>query len=145
MRKKTLGGVLRQARYELSLTQRELARQVGVKASHIAYLEGGKRRPSLPLIKRIANALGLDRRELLFLSHPESKDLVGSLDRPGATKPGDSWKRFSSNRALLRRLQVTPAEFRLLRQVSLLEHVSSYQHFVFVLNSVRQAAVPNDD
>ncbi len=144
MTRKTLGGVLKQARHELRLTQHELASRVGVKASHIAYLESGKRRPSLPLVKRIANALGLDRRELLFLAHPESKYLVGSVDRHAATKANDSWRKFASNRAVLKRHNVTPSELRLLKQVSLLEPVASPNHFLFILNSIRQAAVPKD-
>ncbi len=141
---KTLRGMLKQARRELGMTQRELGKQIGVQASHIAYIETGKRRPSLSLVGRIADALGLDRRELLFLCHPESKYLVGTQAEPGSTKATDSWKRFASDRALIRRHRVTRAELKLLKQVSLLANVSSHQHFIFVLNSIRQAAVPND-
>jgi transcriptional regulator with XRE-family HTH domain len=32
------------------MTQRELATAVGIKASHIAYIENSRRRPSIPLI-----------------------------------------------------------------------------------------------
>ena len=126
------------------MTQRDLGRLTGVKASHIAYIETGKRRPSLSLVGRIADALGLNRRELLFLCHPESRYLVGASANPAAAKPTDSWKRFASNRPLLRRNHITRAELRLLKQVSLLEDVSSYQHFIFILNSIRQAAVQDD-
>jgi transcriptional regulator with XRE-family HTH domain len=145
MSRKTLHEVLTRARRELGMTQRELASQVGVKPSHIAYIENGKRKPSLRLATRIADALGLNPRELLFLFHPELKYLVGASDNPPSTKKKtDSWQRFSSNRALLKRHQVTRAELSLLKQVSLLEPVSSSQHFVFILTSIRQAAVPND-
>lgn len=144
MSSKTLRGMLKRARRELGMTQRDLGKQIGVQASHIAYIETGKRRPSLSLVGRIADALGLDRRELLFLCHPESKYLVGTTANPATKKPSDSWQRFVSDHALLRRHHVTPAELRLLKQVSLLENVSSYQHFVFILNAVRQAAVPSD-
>jgi transcriptional regulator with XRE-family HTH domain len=144
MRGKTLREVMTGARRELGMTQRDLARQTGVKASHIAYIENRKRKPSLPLVRRIAEALGLDPRELLFLSHPELKYLVDEFTNPGSTKPTDSWQRFVSNRALLRRHHVTRDELKLLKQVSLLAPVSSSQHFVFVLTSIRQAAVPID-
>ncbi len=144
MTRKTLRGMLKRARRELGMTQRELARQTGVEPSHIHYIENGKRRPSLPLVRRIADALGLNRRELLFLCHPESRYLVGAFANPTLAKRTDSWQRFASNRALLKRHHITPAELRLLKQVSLLEDVSSYQHFIFVINSIRQAAVPND-
>jgi hypothetical protein len=34
---------------------------------------------------------------------------------------------------------VTPGELKVLKQVSLLEDVSSPKHFIFVLNAIRQA------
>ena len=40
-------------------TQRELARLVGIKASHIAYLENGRRLPSLRLLVRLAKELNV--------------------------------------------------------------------------------------
>jgi transcriptional regulator with XRE-family HTH domain len=64
MNKRTLGQIIKQKRLELALTQRELANQLGVKASHVAYIESGRRKPSLTLIRRIADALGLDRQEI---------------------------------------------------------------------------------
>jgi transcriptional regulator with XRE-family HTH domain len=141
MTKKTLGEALRKRRETLGMTQRELAHEVGVKASHIAYLESGQRGPSLPLIGRLADTLGLDRRELFFLSHPDAKNLVGALGENAKTKPTDAWRRFASNRALLRRHRVTRDELRVLKQVSLIEHVSYPSHFLFILTSIRQAAV----
>ena len=74
MKKKTnLGAVIKEARESLGLTQRGLAAKVGVKASHIAYIEGNRRRPSLPLVRNLAVVLGLDRREMLFLSYPDAQ------------------------------------------------------------------------
>jgi len=40
---------------------------------------------------------------------------------------------------MLRRYSVTRAELKVLKEVSLLEHVSSPRHFLFVLNAIRQA------
>jgi transcriptional regulator with XRE-family HTH domain len=145
MIKRTLGVVVKEARIALEMTQRELARALSVKPSHVAYIESGKRRPSLPLLRRISIKLGLNPRELLFLSHPDAKYLAGGLEQPGDFKrTDDSWRRFSSNRALLVRHKVTPAELKVLKRVSLLEHVSDPRHFVFVLNAIRQAAVRDD-
>lgn len=36
------------------MTQRELAAQLGIKASHIAYLETGERRPSMALLQKLS-------------------------------------------------------------------------------------------
>jgi len=40
---------------------------------------------------------------------------------------------------MLRRHGVTRGELKVLKQVSLLQHVSSPKHFLFVLNAIRQA------
>jgi transcriptional regulator with XRE-family HTH domain len=141
MTKKTLGSVIRDARDSQRLTQRVLAEMAGVKASHIAYIENGFRKPSLSLVRRLADALGLNPREMLLLAHPEAKYLIGETGgAPEASRKGDVWRRFASNRALLRRHNVTPAELRVLKQVSLLQDVTSPGHFFFVLNSIRQSA-----
>jgi transcriptional regulator with XRE-family HTH domain len=138
--KPTLGAVIKEARGSLGLTQRGLAAAVGVKASHIAYIEGNQRRPGLPLLRKLAHVLSLDRRELLFLLYPDAQFMVDGSERSGTTKRGkNTWQEFTSNRALLRRHGVTPAELKVLKQVSLLEDVSSPKHFIFVLNAIRQA------
>jgi transcriptional regulator with XRE-family HTH domain len=141
MSKRRLGGVVKEARLRLGMTQRDLAARIGVEASHIAYIENGQRRPSLTLVRRLADTLMLDRRELFFLAHPDAEHLIGSLGAPApAKRTDDAWRLFASNRRVLKRHRVTRAELRLLKQVSMLEHVSSPGHFLFILNSIRQAA-----
>lgn len=76
MQKKTLGTVLREARSRGNLTQRELASDVDIKASYVAYLEQDRRRPTIALLLRLAKRLGLDGQEALFLAYPESKALL---------------------------------------------------------------------
>ncbi len=142
MTKKTLGEAIKRGRDALLMTQRELAEKVGVRASHIAYIENGQRGPSLPLLRRIADTLGLDRRELLFLSHPEARILVGSLGDESGSKTKDAWRKFVSNHALIKRHNITRGELRILKQVSLLQKVSYASHFIFILNAIRQAGVP---
>jgi transcriptional regulator with XRE-family HTH domain len=140
MRKRTLGHVLKQRREALGYTQRELARKLGVKASHVAYLENGRRRPSLSLIARIANTLGLEKQDLFVLTHPEARTLIGAQRRPRAVRRGDqAWRDFASNHALHRRHQIKPRELKVLKNVNLLGRVSTPRQFLFILNSIRQA------
>jgi hypothetical protein len=63
----------------------------------------------------------------------------GGARSGAATRGKNAWKEFTSNRVLLRRHGVTPGELKVLKQVSLLEDVSSPKHFIFVLNAIRQA------
>ena len=139
-KKTTLGAMIREARQSHGLAQRGLAAAVGVKASHIAYIEGSRRRPSLPLLRKLAQVLGLDRRELLFLSYPDTKFMIEYGTRSGVAKRGKgAWEQFASNRAMLKRYGITRGELKVLKQVSLLQNVCSAKHFLFVLNAIRQA------
>src|SRR5208283_2028104 len=140
MTKKGPGILIREARNSLRLTQRDLAAMVGVKASHIAYIEGEQRNPSLALLRRIADTLGLNRRELLFMIHPDAKHLTEEPNHESTPGKPDGWRQFSTNQAILRRYNITPAELKVLRQVNALGPVSNPRSFLFVLNSMRMAA-----
>lgn len=145
MIRKRAGAVVKQARRGLGMTQRELAKRVGVQASHIAYIENDRRRPSLNLLGRLADTLGIDRRTLLFLAHPEAIHLLGGITETAPEKvTRGAWQRFASNRRLLVRHKVSRAEIRLLKQVSLLEDVSCPRHFLFVLNAIRQSGTRDE-
>jgi transcriptional regulator with XRE-family HTH domain len=138
MKKQTLGTVIKEARNSLGLSQRQLGEEIGVKGSHIAYIEGGERRPSLHILGSIADVLGLDKNELFLLLHPEAHEFVPAK-RPAEARPNQAWKQFLLSRALLRQNKVTPAELRVLKQVNMLGVVISPRMFMFVLNSIRQS------
>ena len=139
MIKRTLGSVVKEARDGARMTQRELAAAVGVKASHIAYIENGQRKPSISLINRLGETLGLNPTELLVLAHPEAKQIIDGA-RPSVRGDNGAWQRFVSNSALLRRHAITRGELKILKQVAMLEHVAHPGHFIFILNAIRQAA-----
>jgi transcriptional regulator with XRE-family HTH domain len=141
MKKKTLGQVLKGQREILGLTQRELALKLGVKASHVAYLEKDRRRPSLGLVSRIANVLGLEKEPLFLLAHPEASSLLSDRRETAAPSrnPDQVWRDFTSNKAMLARHQVKPNELKVLSQVNLLGKVAAPRHFFFILNAIRQA------
>jgi len=138
MKKRTLGAVVKGARNSLGLSQRQLGEEIGVKGSHIAYIEGGERRPSLHILSSIANVLNLDKNELFLLLHPEAHEFVPER-RAAAPRPNEAWKQFLLSRALLRQNKVTSAELRVLKQVNMLGVVISPRMFLFVLNSIRQS------
>lgn len=136
--KRTLGAVLKEQREALALTQRALAQKVGVRASHIAYLENGRRNPSLSLLGRIAKTLGLNKQGLFLLAFPEAKTLVNPAAPAAPEKPEQAWRRFLSDRALLMRYRVTRREIRVLKHLSLLGSVLSPREFLAVLTLIRR-------
>jgi|HubBroStandDraft_5_1064220.scaffolds.fasta_scaffold380447_1 transcriptional regulator with XRE-family HTH domain len=138
-KKNELGSLIRSQRETFRLTQRELARQLGVKASHVAYIEGGLRRPSLSLVRRLAETLGLNKQKLLLMTYPEARFLISQTPKTSPANPDAAWNEFSSNQAILSQHAVTPAELKVLRQVSLLGRVAAPRNFLYVLNAIRQA------
>lgn len=137
---KGLGKALQKRRHELALTQRQLAARVGVKAAHIAYIEGDRRRPSLGLLSRIADALGFDREKLFTLAHPEASLLIRPKRQVKVSSEKDeAWMKFTRDRSLLARHQVKTNELKILAQVNLLGRVSAPRNYMFILNAIRQA------
>lgn len=95
MRKNRLGDVMRVRREALALSQRELAFRVGVQPTHIGYIESGQRRPSLPLLERIGDVLGVDPRDLFLLSRPDARRLIQPAPEPGPPKRrDDAWQKL---------------------------------------------------
>jgi transcriptional regulator with XRE-family HTH domain len=147
MKKKTLGEVLKARRAMLALTQRQLALKLDVKPSHVAYLEKDRRRPSLALLSRIADVLGLPKESLFVLAHPEASSLLGSQRNaePRTQDPDQVWRDFSGNKAMLARHNIQPREMKVLSQVNLLGKISAPRHFLFILNAIRQAVEDEEE
>jgi transcriptional regulator with XRE-family HTH domain len=132
-----LGEFLKTRREALGLTQRALAQKLGVEASHVAFIESGRRKPSLKLVARIADTLGLDRQELLVLAHPEAKALLTADQIEPAKKTTPSWQRFIKDHALLARYHVTKRELQVLEHLSLLGTALTNKEFLAILTLIR--------
>jgi len=143
-KKHELGPLIRTQREVFRLTQRELARKLGVKASHVAYIEGGLRRPSLSLVRRLAETLGLNKQKLLLMTYPDARFLITPA-KEEPYKPEAVWDEFAGDRAMLSQHSITPDELKVLRQVSLLGRVTSPRNLLFVLNAIRQAVDVDDE
>jgi transcriptional regulator with XRE-family HTH domain len=132
-----LGELLKTRRQALGFTQRGLAEKVGVEPSHVAFIESGRRKPSLKLIARIADVLGVDRQELLVLVHPEAKALLVEPATKLSRKGMPSWQRFIKDHALLARYHVTRRELEVLEQLSMLGTALSAKEFLAILTLLR--------
>lgn len=62
---------IKELRARLSLTQEDLAKQVGVRRETIVFLEKGKYNPSLKLAKQIARALRADIDDVFIFEGDE--------------------------------------------------------------------------
>jgi transcriptional regulator with XRE-family HTH domain len=141
--KNGLGRLIKQKRKELQLTQRALAKKLGVEASHVAYLEGGKRKPSLTLMARLEDALGVSRQQIFLLSHPEAAEVVNPVDRiPSRAERADGWRQLVTDRAFVKRHQITHRELRAFKELSLLGYVLSRHQLLAILTMIRE---PRED
>jgi transcriptional regulator with XRE-family HTH domain len=131
-----LGMTIKRHRAALGLTQRALAQKLEVEASHVAFIESGRRKPSLKLTARLADVLGLDRQDLLVQAHPEAKGFIAET-KPERRKTSPSWRRFIGNKQLLARYNVTDRELRALEGLSFLGTVDSAKEFLAILTLIR--------
>ncbi|MBD2891488.1 hypothetical protein amrb99_03940 [Actinomadura sp. RB99] len=76
----TIGAAIRLRRRALGITQARLARMAGLDQPAVSRLESGSRLPPLPVLERVANALGL--RLIIGLEPPAAPP-----DDPAAPPP----------------------------------------------------------
>jgi transcriptional regulator with XRE-family HTH domain len=133
---RTFGHIIRERRRQLNLTQEEIARRIKTSTPYIGHLESHKRHPSDSIISRLADVLGLDRRELFFLANPRTQALL----HPTAVTPVlSAWEEFKNDERIHRLHNITFEEMEMLSRVALLGEVRSPRDFVLILNTVRHA------
>lgn len=118
------------------MSQAELARRLGVRPAYISVIEKDRRRPSLPLLQRMSEVLGLESQNLFLLSHPEAKLLLRPRSEP--IEGDDSWRSFSGDKALLALHNIKRRELEVLSQVRRLGEVRQPRDFLRILNVIRR-------
>ena len=79
--KRELADIIKEAREKKGISQRELARQIGVGNNTIARLENGERKSTNALtLKKMANVLNLDLRELMTIAGFSKEDIETTID-----------------------------------------------------------------
>jgi transcriptional regulator with XRE-family HTH domain len=131
-----LAALLKSRRNDLGLTQQSLAKKLGIRASHVALLENGRRRPSLALVVRLTTVLSVDGQELLELAYPEVRTLV-SPNPTRRTKLSPSWQRLFKNSTLLARYRVTRQELEVLEHLGMLGGKLTAKRLLAILLLVR--------
>jgi transcriptional regulator with XRE-family HTH domain len=133
---RNFGQVIRERRRQLDLTQEEVAKRIKTSTPYVGHLESGKRNPSDKIVTRLAEVLGLDRRELFFLANPHAQAMLTPKTGGEAESP---WEDFKKNDQVRRIHNVSTDEMEMLSRVALLGDVRSARDFVFILNTVRHA------
>jgi transcriptional regulator with XRE-family HTH domain len=84
------GQVIRDRRRQLDLTQQEIARRIKTSTPYVGHLESGKRHPSDKVLRRLAEVLRLDCRQLFLLANPHSRIVETEPNR----EPEAGWGEF---------------------------------------------------
>jgi hypothetical protein len=92
----------------------------------------GRRKPSLKLVAKLADTLGLDRHELLVVAHPEAKALIVEQKPEIQKEATSSWHRFIQNQELLACYGVTDRDLHALEHLSFLGTVQSTKEFLAI-------------
>ncbi len=135
-KERTFGQLIRDRRRQLDLTLEEVARRIKTSTPYVGHLESSNRHPSDKIVTRIAEVLGLDRRELFFLANPRAQAL---LSPEIESAPDTAWDDFKKNDQLRRVHNITGDEMEMLSRVALLGDVRSSRDFIYILNTVRHA------
>jgi transcriptional regulator with XRE-family HTH domain len=135
-KQRNFGQVIRERRRQLDLTQEEVARRIKTSTPYVGHLESGKRHPSDKIVTRLAEVLGLDRRELFFLANPRAQELLSPEPEQDASS---AWDDFKRNEQLRHIHNINEDEMEMLSRVALLGAVRSPRDFIYILNTVRHA------
>ena len=132
------GGAIRSRRRELDLTQGAVASLIKTSNTYVAHLESDKRHPSDEVVRRLAEVLGLDYRDLFFLANRHTQALLSA--QPERAKGSVSaWEQLRTNEQLRRIHDVSNDEMEMLSRVALLGEIQSPRELMFILMTVRHA------
>lgn len=133
---RTFGGVIRERRRRLDLTQDDVARRIKTSTPYIGHLESGKRHPSERVIARLSEVLGLQSRELYFLANPHARDLLSTANSGGRHS---TWEEFHRDERTRRAHNISAEEMEVLGRIAALGEARSPRDFIYILNAIRQA------
>jgi transcriptional regulator with XRE-family HTH domain len=132
------GDAIRGRRRELNLTQDRVASSIKTSTAYVGQLESGNRHPSDEIVRRLAEVLGFDYRELFFLANPHTQALL-SAQPERAEGSVSAWEQFRTNEQLRRVHNVSSGEMEMLSHVALLGEIQSPRELIFILKTVRHA------
>ena len=132
----SFGQVIRERRRQLDLTQEEVAQRIKTSVPYVGHLEAAKRHPSDLVVVRLADALGLDARDLFLLANPNVSSLISEQPESHVTS---AWNVFVKDVNLRKIHNITDQEVETLSQVAKMGNVRAPRDFIFILNTIRHA------
>ena len=135
-KERNFGRVVRERRRQRELTQQEVARRIRTSTAYIGHLESGRRHPSEEVVRRLAQVLGLDQRDIYLLANPRTVAVLVPKEMPSRQY---AWEHFRRDKRLQRLHNVAADEMEMLACVARMGQIESPRTFVYILNAVRYA------
>jgi transcriptional regulator with XRE-family HTH domain len=132
----SFGGFIRKRRQQLNLTQEEVAGRIKTSVPYIGHMEAEKRHPSEQVVVKLANALGLEVRELFLLANPAAKAIISEQPKPSGRS---AWNDFARDDKARKIHNISDQEMETLSRVAKMGEVINSGDFIFILNTIRQA------
>lgn len=135
----TFGQILFRRRKELRLTQSQLARQIGVQPNYIVYLEKGERRPSDRTVRKVADALGLDRGEMYLAANPQIREFleVNDDNQVDREELPDGLQALLEDVELSAQMGITDDEVALVQHVRFAGRSTTKQQYLSLILNIR--------
>jgi len=135
----TFGQILFRRRKELRLTQSQLARQIGVQPNYIVYLEKGERRPSDRTVRKVADALGLDRGEMYLAANPQIREFleVNDDNQVDREELPDGLQALLEDIELSAQMGITDDEVALVQHVRFAGRSTTKQQYLSLILNIR--------
>lgn len=135
----TFGQILFRRRKELRMTQSQLARKIGVQPNYIVYLEKGERRPSDRTVRKVADALGLDRGEMYLAANPQIRDFLEVNDDNQVEKDElpDGLQDLLADTELCAQMGITDDEVDLVGHVRFAGRRTTKQQYLSLILNIR--------
>lgn len=121
------------------MTQSQVAGQIGVQPNYIVYLEKGERKPSDKTVRKVADALGLNKSDLYLAANPQVREFlkIDESNKISRDEIPNGLKELADDATRRRTLGVTDDEIRAVAQLRLNGRVTSPDQYLALILTLR--------
>lgn len=121
------------------MTQSQVAGDIGVQPNYIVYLEKGERKPSDKTVRKVADALGLNKGDLYLAANPQVREFLTIDDRNQIVRDEvpDGLRALAADRGRRTTLKVTDDEIDSVAKLRLNGRVTSPDQYLALILTLR--------
>ncbi len=135
----TFGDILFRRRKELAMTQSQVAQRIGVQPNYIVYLEKGERKPSDKTVRKVADALGIDKSDLYLSANPQVREFlqVNEHNQVDREQMPDGLLELAADEELRGTMEITDEEIEMVGRVRLNGRVTTADQYMTLILTLR--------